>query len=45
MPSVAKYTLAVSLTAAVTGATFAAWAAHGPDMFMAMIQSGLSWCF
>ncbi|WP_170314676.1 hypothetical protein [Aquibium carbonis] len=31
--------------AAATGVAFAAWGAHGPAMFMALAESGLSWCF
>jgi hypothetical protein len=45
LPRAAGYMAAAGVFAAVTGAAFAAWAAHGPDIFMAMIQSGLSWCF
>ena len=45
MPTVAKYTAIAALLAIGTGAAFAGWAAHGPDIFMSMIQSGLSWCF
>ncbi len=33
------------VTAAATGAAFAGWANHGPEMFLAMAASGLSWCF
>lgn len=29
----------------VTGAAFAGWATHGTAMFMAMAETGLSWCF
>jgi len=31
--------------AAVTGAAFAAWIEHGANMFLAMAENGLSWCF
>jgi hypothetical protein len=43
--SAARWTAAALLLAGATGAAFAAWEAKGPDMFVAMIQSGLSWCF
>lgn len=35
----------LSALAAATGVAFAAWGAHGPAMFMALAESGLSWCF
>lgn len=31
--------------AGLTGLAFAGWVEHGADIFMAMAQSGLSWCF
>ena len=34
-----------SLLAAVAGLAFAAWADNGADIFVAMVESGLSWCF
>jgi hypothetical protein len=33
------------LAAAVTGLALAGWMRHGADMFLAMAQAGLSWCF
>ena len=36
---------ALAAVAAATGMAFAAWGEHGPAMFMALAESGLSWCF
>lgn len=36
---------ALAAFAAATGMAFAAWDEHGPAMFMALAESGLSWCF
>jgi hypothetical protein len=41
----AKYAVAAIALAAATGVAFASWVEHGPGIFMAMIDSGLSWCF
>ena len=37
--------LGVAGGAFLTGAAFAGWATHGATMFMAMAETGLSWCF
>lgn len=39
-----KIVLGVVAAAAATGAAFAAWAANGDEIFMSMIDAGLSWC-
>jgi hypothetical protein len=31
--------------AAATGLAFAGWMAHAPGIFMALVESGLAWCF
>jgi hypothetical protein len=31
--------------AAATGLAFAGWGEHGAAMFLALAESGLSWCF
>jgi hypothetical protein len=43
-PILVSTTVLASLAAA-TGMAFAAWGAHGAAMFMALAESGLSWCF
>jgi hypothetical protein len=45
VPSAVIYAAAGTLLAAATGAAFAAWTANASDIFVTMIQSGLSWCF
>lgn len=35
---------AVSLSAA-TGLAFAGWVEQAPGIFMALVESGLAWCF
>jgi hypothetical protein len=42
---VAKLAAGVALLAAVTGLAFASWLDNGAAIFMAMVESGLSWCF
>jgi hypothetical protein len=37
--------LAGALTAASTGVAFAAWLNQGPELLVALVQSGLAWCF
>ncbi|MCR4269102.1 hypothetical protein [Nitratireductor sp. ZSWI3] len=37
--------LAALLAAALSGWAFAMWIEHGGGIFLAMAQSGLSWCF
>ncbi|TWG64774.1 MULTISPECIES: hypothetical protein [unclassified Aminobacter] len=36
--------LAVALSA-FAGVAFAGWMEHAPAIFMALVDSGLSWCF
>ena len=36
---------AVALLGAVAGIGFALWSQNGPRMFMALMESGLAWCF
>ena len=31
--------------AAATGIAFATWMQHGAGIFMALVESGLAWCF
>lgn len=40
-----RLSMLAAALAAATGAAFALWAEHGPRMFMALVESGLSWCF
>ncbi len=37
--------IGTTLFAAASGAAFAAWVETGPGIFMALIESGLAWCF
>lgn len=37
--------LAALILAAATGAAFASWLEQTPGIFMAMVESGLAWCF
>jgi len=37
--------LALTAFAAVTGLAFAMWLRHGTQIFFAMAESGLTWCF
>jgi len=37
--------LAAALLAAATGLAFAGWLEHAPGIFMAMVESGMAWCF
>jgi hypothetical protein len=41
----AKLSAAAVVLAALTGLAFAGWLERGPEMFMAMAQAGLAWCF
>ena len=43
--SAAKIVLGVAALAAVTGLAFASWIDKGAGIFMAMVESGLAWCF
>ena len=43
--TVAKAFAATALLAAATGAAFASWVDNGAGIFLAMVESGLSWCF
>jgi hypothetical protein len=45
LPPAIKYAAGLSLLAAIGGIAFAAWADNGSNIFVAMIQSGMSWCF
>ena len=44
-PTAAKLALGVAALAAATGLAFAAWIDNGAGIFMAMVESGLAWCF
>ena len=41
----ARSRLAWPLLAAATGLAFASWIDKGAGIFMAMVESGLAWCF
>lgn len=41
----AKIALTVAALAAATGAAFAAWMDQGAGIVLAMVESGLAWCF
>ncbi len=43
--TLSKYGLAAALMAALAGVAFAAWMDRGAKIFMAMAETGLSWCF
>ena len=43
--ALARISLGVALFAGVTGLAFASWMDKGAGIFMAMIESGLAWCF
>jgi len=45
LPTAIKYLAGLTLLAAAGGIAFAAWAENGSDIFVTMIQSGMSWCF
>lgn len=38
-------TIAAMVMAGATGVAFAGWLSHGPDILLAVTQSGLGWCF
>ena len=38
-------TVAAIVMAAGTGAAFAGWVGHGPQILASLAQSGLGWCF
>ena len=40
-----KFAAASVALAAVSGLAFASWLEQGPAIFMAMIDTGLAWCF
>jgi hypothetical protein len=44
-PRLAGMLLAFAAFAAVSGVAFALWMQHGTKIFLAMAESGLSWCF
>jgi isocitrate dehydrogenase len=37
--------VAAVLLAATMGLAFAGWLEHAPGIFMALVESGLAWCF
>lgn len=37
--------LAAVALAATMGLAFAGWLEHAPAIFMALVESGLAWCF
>ena len=41
----AKIALGVAVMAAATGLAFASWIDKGAGIFMAMVESGIAWCF
>ena len=41
----AKLALGVAAFAAATGLAFAAWIDQGAGIFMAMVETGIAWCF
>lgn len=41
----AALALAAIALSAATGLAFAGWVEHAPGIFMAMVESGLAWCF
>lgn len=43
--AVAKAAAVALALAAATGIAFASWMDQGAGIFMAMVDSGLSWCF
>ena len=45
LATAARIALGVALLAAATGLAFASWIGHGAGIFMAMVETGLSWCF
>ncbi|WP_164491895.1 MULTISPECIES: hypothetical protein [unclassified Rhizobium] len=38
-------TVAAGCVLLLAGAAFAGWIVQGPEMFLAMAENGLSWCF
>ena len=45
LPTTAKLLITAIALSAATGAAFASWIGQGDGIFMAMVDSGLSWCF
>ena len=43
--TILKAGLAMVALAATTGLAFAGWMEHAPGIFMAMVESGMAWCF
>jgi hypothetical protein len=33
------------LLAALSGLAFAGWSEHAPNIFMALVEQGMAWCF
>lgn len=44
-PRIVGMLVALAAFAAVSGLTFAMWMQHGAKIFLALAESGLSWCF
>jgi hypothetical protein len=40
-----KIALGVAVLSAATGAAFAAWVENSDEIFLSLVESGLSWCF
>jgi len=45
LPRLAGTLLAFAAFVALSGLAFAMWLRHGTQIFFAMAESGLSWCF
>lgn len=45
VPTVAKFAAVVAVLGVATGLAFASWIDNGAGIFMAMVESGLAWCF
>lgn len=41
----AAWALAGAALTGLTGGAFAGWLNHGSEIFLAMAETGLSWCF
>lgn len=40
-----RFVVALLAAGLASGLALASWVAYGPGIFMALVQSGLSWCF
>ncbi|MGN6764803.1 MAG: hypothetical protein ACTHJY_06515 [Rhizobiaceae bacterium] len=45
LPRLAGMLVAFAACEALSGLAFAMWMQHGTKIFLAMAESGLSWCF